>query len=137
MTRIFDIRASFENGTEAVARDEKLNLRTPFCGNSLMQNLNCVKPILKKDYLTIMLHRDTIELIYLKRIGTEGMKKNNITLTLGQMATGGIFGLVGGWVCLFGFENFVWQVLARGSSQFTVSGRVYFCSFRWLSRMVS
>lgn len=39
------------------------------------------------------------------------MKKNNITLTLGQIATGGIIGLAGGWVCLFVFENFIWQVL--------------------------
>ena len=39
------------------------------------------------------------------------MKKNNITLTLGQLATGGIAGLAGGWVCLYVFENFIWQVL--------------------------
>jgi len=32
-------------------------------------------------------------------------------LTLGQIATGGILGWVGGWVCLFIFEDFIWQVL--------------------------
>ncbi len=41
----------------------------------------------------------------------EGMKKNNITLILGQIATGGVIGLVGGWVCLFVFDNFIWQVV--------------------------
>lgn len=41
----------------------------------------------------------------------EGMKKHSITLTLGQIVTGGVIGLVGGWVCLFIFENFIWQVL--------------------------
>lgn len=39
------------------------------------------------------------------------MQKNSITLTLGQIATGGVIGLVGGWVCLFVFENFIWQGL--------------------------
>ena len=39
------------------------------------------------------------------------MKKNAITLILGQITTGGIFGLVGGWVCLFIFENFIWRML--------------------------
>ena len=39
------------------------------------------------------------------------MKKNSITLTLEQIAAGGIIGLVGGWVCLFILENFIWQVL--------------------------
>ena len=39
------------------------------------------------------------------------MKKNSIILTLGQIATGGIIGLVGGWICLFVFENLIWQVL--------------------------
>ena len=39
------------------------------------------------------------------------MKKHSVTLTLGQIATGGIIGLVGGWVCLFIFENFIWQML--------------------------
>lgn len=41
------------------------------------------------------------------------MKKNSIILTLEQIAAGGIIGLVGGWVCLFIFENFIWQVLLR------------------------
>lgn len=58
-----------------------------------------------------MLQRDTIELIHLRENRTESMKKNNITLSLGQIATGGIIGLIGGWVCLFVFENFIWQVL--------------------------
>lgn len=39
------------------------------------------------------------------------MKKNSITLTLGQIAVGSIVGLAGGWVCLLIFENFIWQVL--------------------------
>ena len=39
------------------------------------------------------------------------MKKNSIMLTFGQIITGGIIGLVGGWVCLFVFEDFIWQVL--------------------------
>ena len=39
------------------------------------------------------------------------MKKNSVTLTLGQIATGGILGFVGGWVCLFIFEDFIWGVL--------------------------
>ena len=39
------------------------------------------------------------------------MKKNGILLLLGQIATGGILGLVGGWVCLFIFEDFIWRVL--------------------------
>ena len=39
------------------------------------------------------------------------MKKNTITLILGQIATGGILGLVGGWICLFIFENFIWRML--------------------------
>ena len=39
------------------------------------------------------------------------MKKSNITLTLGQIAAGSIIGLVGGWICLFIFENFIWQML--------------------------
>ena len=42
------------------------------------------------------------------------MKKNSVTLTLGQIAAGGIVGLLGGWVCLFVFENFIWQVLLGG-----------------------
>ena len=39
------------------------------------------------------------------------MKKNSIALTLAQIAAGGIIGLVGGWLCLFIFENFISQVL--------------------------
>ena len=39
------------------------------------------------------------------------MKKNGIALTLVQIVTGGILGLVGGWVCLFIFEGFIWGVL--------------------------
>ena len=39
------------------------------------------------------------------------MKKNDVTLTLGQIATGTITGLGSGWICLFVFENFIWQVL--------------------------
>ena len=39
------------------------------------------------------------------------MQKNSVTLTLGQIATGGIIGLIGGWICLFILENFIWQVL--------------------------
>ncbi len=39
------------------------------------------------------------------------MKKDGIILTLVQIATGGILGLIGGWVCLFIFENFISQVL--------------------------
>ena len=63
-----------------------------------------------KDYfLTIMCHRDTIKLNLSE--SQEGMKKNSVTLTLGQIATGGIIGLVGGWICLFVFENLIWQVL--------------------------
>ena len=39
------------------------------------------------------------------------MKKNGITLTLGQIVAGSLIGLVGGWVCLLIFDNFIWQVL--------------------------
>ena len=39
------------------------------------------------------------------------MKKNSVTLTLGQIAAGGIIGLLGGWICLLIFDNFIWQVL--------------------------
>ena len=39
------------------------------------------------------------------------MKKNNVTLTLGQIAAGSIVGLLGGWICLLIFENFIWDVL--------------------------
>ena len=39
------------------------------------------------------------------------MKKDGIILTLVQIATGGILGLIGGWVCLFIFEGFIWQLL--------------------------
>ncbi len=63
-----------------------------------------------------MLQRDTIKLIHLrekvkKESRAERMEKNSVTLTLGQIATGSIIGLIGGWVCLFVFENFIWQVL--------------------------
>ena len=58
-----------------------------------------------------MLQRDTIELLYLRENRMEGMKENSITLTLGQIITGGIIGLVGGWICLFVLENLIWQVL--------------------------
>ena len=58
-----------------------------------------------------MLRRDTIGLIHLRESRLENMKKKSVMLTLGQVATGGIIGLVGGWVCLFVFENLVWQVL--------------------------
>lgn len=39
------------------------------------------------------------------------MKKNGITLTLGQIVAGSLVGLVGGWVCLLIFDDFIWQVL--------------------------
>ena len=39
------------------------------------------------------------------------MTKNNITLTLGQIAAGSIVGLAGGWICLLIFENLIWQFL--------------------------
>ncbi len=39
------------------------------------------------------------------------MKKDGIILTLVQIATGGVLGLIGGWVCLFVFEGFIWQLL--------------------------
>ena len=39
------------------------------------------------------------------------MKKSSVTLTLGQIAAGSIVGLLGGWICLLVFENFIWQVL--------------------------
>ena len=39
------------------------------------------------------------------------MKKESITLTFVQILTGGILGFVGGWVCLFIFEDFIWGVL--------------------------
>ena len=39
------------------------------------------------------------------------MTKNNITLTLGQIAVGSIIGLAGGWICLLIFENLIWQFL--------------------------
>ena len=38
-------------------------------------------------------------------------EKNSVTLTLGQIAAGSIIGLVGGWICLLIFENFIWQTL--------------------------
>lgn len=39
------------------------------------------------------------------------MKKNSFTLTLGQIAAGGIVGLIGSWICLLVFDYFIWQVL--------------------------
>ena len=39
------------------------------------------------------------------------MEKNSVTLTLGQIVTGGIIGLISGWICLFVLEKFIWQVL--------------------------
>ena len=39
------------------------------------------------------------------------MKDNSIALTVAQIAAGSLIGLVGGWLCLFIFENFIWQVL--------------------------
>ena len=39
------------------------------------------------------------------------MKKDGITLTFVQIVTGGILGLVGGWVCLFIFQDFIWGLL--------------------------
>ncbi len=37
--------------------------------------------------------------------------KNNITLTVGQIAAGSVIGLAGGWICLLIFENLIWQSL--------------------------
>ena len=42
------------------------------------------------------------------------MQKSSVVLTLGQIAAGSIVGLLGGWICLLVFENFVWQVLLEG-----------------------
>ena len=39
------------------------------------------------------------------------MKKDGVILTLVQILTGGILGCVGGWVCLFIFEDFISRVL--------------------------
>lgn len=39
------------------------------------------------------------------------MKKSSITLTFGQIVAGSLVGLVGGWVCLLIFDDFIWQVL--------------------------
>ncbi len=39
------------------------------------------------------------------------MTKNNITLTLGQIAAGSLIGLAGGWICLLIFENLIWHFL--------------------------
>ncbi|MCY3551534.1 MAG: hypothetical protein OXH39_13820 [Candidatus Poribacteria bacterium] len=39
------------------------------------------------------------------------MKKKGIALTLGQIVAGSLVGLVGGWVCLLIFDDFIWQVL--------------------------
>ena len=39
------------------------------------------------------------------------MEKNSATLTLGQIAAGGIIGLVGGWICLLILDYLIWQVL--------------------------
>ena len=56
-----------------------------------------------------MLRHDTIELKLKRKSGR--MKKNGITLTLGQIVAGSFIGLVGGWICLLIFDNFIWQVL--------------------------
>ena len=40
--------AQFGNGTESAAYNEKSNVRTAICGDSLSENQNCVKPILRK-----------------------------------------------------------------------------------------
>lgn len=56
-----------------------------------------------------MLDNGTIELNLRERL--ECMKKSSVTLTLGQIAAGSIVGLLGGWICLLVFENFIWQVL--------------------------
>jgi len=56
-----------------------------------------------------MLHNDTIELNLKK--SSERMKKSSVTLTLGQIAAGSVVGLLGGWICLLVFENFIWEVL--------------------------
>ncbi len=39
------------------------------------------------------------------------MKKESVRLTLVQILTGGILGFVGGWFCLFVFEDFIWGIL--------------------------
>lgn len=57
-----------------------------------------------------MLCHDTIELKFDKE-SREGMKKNGVTLTLGQIVAGSLIGLVGGWVCLLIFDDFIWQAL--------------------------
>ena len=57
-----------------------------------------------------MLRHDTIELKFDKE-SREGMKKNGVTLTLGQIVAGSLIGLVGGWVCLLIFDDFIWQAL--------------------------
>lgn len=57
-----------------------------------------------------MLRHDTIELKFDKE-SRESMKKNGVTLTLGQIVAGSLIGLVGGWVCLLIFDDFIWQAL--------------------------
>ena len=59
-----------------------------------------------------MLRHDTIELKFDKE-SREGMKKNGVTLTLGQIVAGSLIGLVGGWGCLLIFDDFIWQALLR------------------------
>ena len=39
------------------------------------------------------------------------MKKDNITLTFGQIVAGSLIGLVSGWVSLLIFDGFIWQIL--------------------------
>ena len=53
----------------------------------------------------------TLRNAYFKIKSPECMKKNSVTLTLGQIAAGSIVGLLGGWICLLIFENFIWDVL--------------------------
>ena len=63
--------AQFRNGTKSAAYGEKLSMGTPLCGHSVRQNQNCVKSILwaRKIFLTILLHRGTIELNLNKESG--------------------------------------------------------------------
>ena len=42
------------------------------------------------------------------------MKKNGIALTVVQIATGSILGFVGGWVCMFIFQDIIWGMLLGG-----------------------
>ena len=55
--------------------------------------------------------------------GLNVMKKNGITLTLGQIVAGSLVGLVGGWVCLLIFDDFIWQVLLGNNRPSRLLGR--------------